>query len=270
MMIERRRPLAAERSIGGILRASLTSVLLVGSALLMAGCGGQGSSAPAEPSAAGTKPVGDTVKKVSLDDTCMELFGHTSLAMDSAKFLADVESLDADTAKQADSFDAKLGDVAAKAQPELAEPLRVMQVVFQDFSQAWADRGNWHLDERYGAAKKEISAVCTPRIEALASSASATPTPASASKPEEMFVAYVRSAHPSMKSTDDANMVSVAKNFCMIYDTATANGKADQAPSTVKALITAAAGITYTLPELQTIHTTGVKVFCPQHIDKLS
>lgn len=253
------------------MRAPLASALLTAAALLITGCGGPGEPAEAQPSAKLTKLAGDSENKVSLDDTCMELFGHTTLAMDSAKFLVDVSSLTADTAKQADSFDAKLAEVAATAQPELAEPLDDMRVVFQDFSQAWADRGNWQLDtESFGAAKNEISAICTPRINALASGpATATPTPAPALTDEEKFLADVKAAHPSMKSTDTANRVALAKSFCTIYDTATANGKADMAPSTVNMLITKAAGIEYTVQELQTIHTTGVAVFCPQHTDKL-
>lgn len=263
-----RRPQSARRSIGGTLRAPLASAMLIASALLITGCGGPGSPAAPEPSAKLTKLAGDTGKRVSLDDTCLELFGHTTLAVDSAKFLIDVSSLDADTAKQADSFDAKLGDVAAAAQPELAKPLQDMQVVFQDFSQAWADSGSWELDtSSYGAAKDKVSSICTLRINALASSA--TPTPAAALTDEEKFLASVRAVHPSMKSTDAANRVALAKSFCTIYDTATANGKADMAPSTVNMLITKAAGIEYTLQELQTIHKTGVTVFCPQHTDKL-
>ncbi|MFJ5696162.1 hypothetical protein ACIP9X_20280 [Arthrobacter sp. NPDC093125] len=261
------------------MRATLASALLTATALLITGCGGPGEPAAAEPSVTAAA----SEEKASLDDTCMELFGYTTLAVDSAKFLSEVSALNADTAKQASSIGTRLGAVAATAQPELAEPLQIMQTEFQDFAQAWEDSGEWILNlEAYRPAKDEVSAICTPRINALASGAAtptpdpaltaeeATPAPAPSLTAEEKFLAGVRAEHPAMKSTDTANMVTVAKNFCLIYDTATANGKADLAPPTVKDMITAAAGIEYTLAELHTIHETGVTIFCPQHTDKLA
>lgn len=238
------------------MKATLASALLTATALLITGCGGPGETVAAEPSAELAETAAANDEKVSLDDTCMELFGYTTLGVDSVKFLIDVSALNADTAKQASSIGTKLGNFAATAQPELAEPLQVMQAEFQGFAQAWEDSGEWVLNlETYGPAKDEVSAICTPRINALASreatptpapartAEDATPTPAPALTAEEKFLSGIRAEYPAMKSTDTANMVSVAKNFCLIYDTATANGKAGQAPPTVDAMITAAAGI---------------------------
>jgi hypothetical protein len=264
MMSGLRRPPAAANLFGGTLKAPLPSALLTATALLIAGCSGPGEPAATQPSAEATKPAGAEEKKVSLDDTCLELFGHTTLAVDTITFLTDVSSLDADTARQADSFDAKLGEVAATAQPELAEPLQDMQVVFQDFSQAWEDRGNWELDTAsYGAAKGEISRICTPRIHALASGpASATP----ALTDDERFLEALRTAHPAMKSTDTANQLEVAKIFCDLYGTAVAKGTQKEAAIASDGLVTAPAGIEYTHEELKSIRKIGVTTFCPQHL----
>lgn len=166
----------------------------------------------------------------------------------------------------------RLGEVAATAQPELAEPVSVMQSLLEDYVRAHEESGDWSTGESYATAKNAIGDVCTPVITAYdaARSTSAPPAIARVLTDNEKFLEALRAAHPAMKSTDTANMVIVAENFCTIYDTATANGKADLAPSAVAALITAAEGIEYTLAELHTIHRIGVTVFCPQHTDKLT
>lgn len=257
------------------MRAIPYLALLTAGALLMIGCSGPAESVRAEP-AGGQSPsiAASTKDRVSLASTCLDLFGEgsNSLANESAQFLVDVESLDADTAKTANSFNTRLGEAAATAKPELAEPLEALQVIFQDFAQAWEDSGDWSLDTKsYAAAKDTVVRICGPEMDALeATQKLAAPTPSSEISDEESFLKSVRAAHPAMKSSDTNTLVDVARNFCLIYDTGAANGKESTAISTVNELITAAAGIDYTLEELKSIHHFAVTTFCTQHMDKLS
>lgn len=256
------------------MRAPLVSALLTG-ALLITGCGGPAEQT-AEPSASAPRSATASSSKatVPLLTSCLSLFGESSpsLAEEDVVFINGLEAIDAENAETAGTIATRLGKVAATAQPELAEPVIMMQALLEDYVRAHEESDDWSTGESYGTAKNAIGDICTPVITA-ADTAQSTPVPSAIAREltdDEKFLEALRAAHPAMKSTDTARMVGVAKNFCLIYDTATANGKADLAPSAVTSLITAAAGIEYTLAELHTIHKAGVTVFCPQHTDKLS
>lgn len=244
--------------------------LLTAAALIMTGCG-----APAETAKQAVSPSPSpsrsaaTLKKdtVPLLTTCMSLFGEgsSSLANDSANFLVEVESIDADTAEEADSFAARFAEVAATAKPELAEPLHEMQVLFEDFVQAYEDSGSWSVGDSYAAAKDTVVDVCRPELDAADKAVSGA---APAVTDDEKFLKALRAAHPAMKSTDRANQLEIAKTFCDVYDKGVENGKLSEAITLSDTLVTAPAGIKFTLEELKSIRKLGVSTFCPQHLDK--
>jgi hypothetical protein len=258
--------------LGDPLKATHSFSLLIAAVLLLTGCNGASTSAkPAAPQSPSITPANES--KVPLATTCSALFGEVSdgLATDSARFLVDVEALNEQTAKTAKSFGTRFGRVAAEAKPELAAPLQVIEGIFLDFNQAWVDSGRWEFDPAsYNAAKDTIVRICTPEVEALEGSApKTTPTAPPVTTDEDTFLTAVQSAHPNMKSTDPAKMVSVAKNFCTIYTKGAESGQEGASSKVAQDLITAAAGIEYTQEELQTIHRAGVETFCPQHLEKL-
>lgn len=181
----------------------------------------------------------------------------------------EVDSLNDENAALARSFGTRIGEVAAEAKPDLAAPLNTIRMVFEDFAQAWDDSGSWTLDaQEYKAAKDQVVEICTKELGA-AKMGQAETSPTAALTAEEAYLKALRAAHPTMKATDTDGMVSVAKNFCLIYDKGAANGTESLAAKTVQQLISGAAGIEYTLEELQSMHKLGVNAFCPQHVGKI-
>lgn len=245
--------------------------LLTAAALILTGCG-----APAETTKQAMSPSPSpsasaaTLKKntVPLLTTCMSLFGegYSSLANNSIGFLTEVKSVDADSAQKADSFATRFAEVAETAKPELAEPLHEMQVLFEDFIQAWEDSGSWSVGDSYAAAKDTVVGICMPELDAADKAVSGT---APAATDDEKFLKALRSAHPAMKSPDTANQLEIAKTFCDVYDKGVENGKVAEAAAASDALVTAPAGIKFTHEELKSIRKLGVSTFCPQHLAKV-
>lgn len=245
--------------------------LLTATALILTGCGAPAETAKqALPSSPSQSPSASTLNKdtVPLLTTCLSLFGEgtSSLANESIGFLKEVKSIDAKTARKADSFATRFAEVAETAKPELAEPLHEMQILFEDFVQAWKDSGSWSVGDSYAAAKAAVVDVCTPELDAADEPA---PSAAPAVTDDEKFLKALRTAHPAMKSTDTANQLEIAKIFCDVYDKGVQNGKVAEAAAASDALVTAPAGIKFTLEELKSIRKLGVSTFCPQHLDKV-
>lgn len=267
------RRLAARKSTGGHLKAIHSYALLAATAFMLNGC--SGLSGPPKPVAVQSSSVSASSQStVSKATTCLTLFGKDSnhLATDSVQFLVDVESLNAETAKTAKSFGTRLGEVAAMAEPELAAPLQVMKATFEGFNQAWLDSSGWELDTKsFTAAKDTIAKICGVELDALdgVQPTSQASTPPSLPVDEETFLASVQAAHPAMRSSDTARMISVGRNFCSIHAKGVENGQESATTKLVQDLITASAGIEYTFEELQTIHRAAVRTFCPEHIDKI-
>lgn len=251
------------------MRAILTFSLLTAAALLMTGCGGPTEPTTAKP-AVSPPPSVVALKKdtVPLLTTCMSLFGpgSDSLAKDSIDFLAEVESIDANTAKTAGSFATRFAEVTETAKPELAEPLHEMQILFEDFVQAWEDSGSWSVGDSFAAAKDAVVNTCRPELDAADEAASGA---APAVTDDEKYLKALRTAHPAMKSTDTANQLEIAKTFCDLYDTGVEKGTEKEAAIASDAMVTAPAGIRFTHEELKSIRKLGVTTFCPQHLDKV-
>jgi hypothetical protein len=109
----------------------------------------------------------DVVGKVPLVDTCLALFGSNQVAIDAQEFLSNVKSLDAETAREASLIHGRLEEVALTARPELVDPIRDLQVIFQDFIQGWEDSSDWSLDtEGFDAVVAEIGPLCSAELEA--------------------------------------------------------------------------------------------------------
>lgn len=259
------RPSVAETSMGDILKTLPLSLLAV-SVLLVTACGGPAEQT-AEPSSSPSRSAAASSNKaaVPLLTTCMSLFGEgtISLAIESAQFLADVESIDADTAKTAGAFAARFRDVAETAKPELAEPLNEMQDHFEDFVKAWKNSGTWSVGESFAAAKSTVVDTCRAELDAADKAVSGA---APAVTDDEKFLAALQAAHPSMESTDTVNQLTVARIFCDLYDTAVSKGTEKEAAIASEGLVTAPAGIEYTHEELKSIRKIGVATFCPQHL----
>lgn len=251
--------------MGDILKTLPLSLLAV-TALLVTGCGGpaeQAAEPPASPSNSVTASISKA--KVPLLTTCMSLFGEgtSSLAVESLKFLSDVESINADTAKTAGEFAARYQDVVETAKPELAEPLIEMQDHFEDFVKAWENSGDWSVGASFEAAKETVVETCTPELDAADKAVSGV---VPALTDDEKFLTALQAAHPSMKSKDTSNQLAIAKSFCDVYDNGVANGKVNAAVSVSEDLVTLPAGIKFTHEELKSIRKIGVTTFCPQHL----
>lgn len=252
--------------MGDTLNALPISLLVV-TALLMTGCGEPAKQATAEPAMSPSQAAAASNKAtVPLLTTCLSLFGEgTGLAKETLLFINGLESLDADNAQKAGTLASRLGEVADTAKPELAQPVGVMQTILEDYVRAYEDSGSWSTGQRYPDAKNAISEVCTPEINAAAQSNTAAP----ALTDDEKFLQALRSAHPAMKSTDTENQLEIANTFCDVYDKGVENGKLSGAITLSDNLVTAPAGIKFTLEELKSIRKLGVSTFCPQHLDKL-
>lgn len=208
----------------------------------------------------------DTGAKVEVPvlDSCLALFGSGKVALDAEEFLSNVKSLDAETAREASILDARLGEVALTAEPELADPIEDMQVIFQDFVQGWEDSSEWSLDtEGYDAVVDQIKPICTAELgAATAAKSEPAETLTEEEQTEQAFLKSVRTAHPNLENFDDADLVTTAQNFCLIYSKPGGDPVVDE-------LITKAAGLKYSLRELESINYAGVNALCPEHADKL-
>ncbi|WP_159803310.1 hypothetical protein [Arthrobacter zhaoguopingii] len=254
------------------MKASRSICLIVAAALLLAGCGGQAEQAAPAPTetsetAASATPSAEATFEsdeatVSLLDSCLSLFGTSAVAKDAEEFLLNVESLDADTASEAGVLAARLGEVGARAEPELAKPISELEGIFDEFTQAWDDRGRFQLDNgTYESATAGIKTTCTRELDA---EPAAEPTPELTEEQlaEQAFLSRVRSVHPNLENFPDADVVAAARNFCLVYSKPGGDPVVDQ-------LITGAAGAKYTLEELHSINQFGVTAFCPEHIPLL-
>lgn len=267
-------------SIGGPLKSASFFALLAAGTLLLSGCGGPSEPSVAEtaaaetvatetpaaettdPSEATVEPVAET-EKVSLFDSCMTMFGDDGFVAEAVAFLADVESLNADTAAQAEIYATQYAEVEASAEAELAGHIREARGTYEALVQAWEDRSTFYPDtETYESAKDNIIDLCMSTVD----------EPAAPELPVEdrveaayaaTFLTKVRTAHPNLDSFPDEDLITTAENFCLVY------GKEGGA-SVVEQMIVAAAGAKYSEEELRLINRMGVFAFCAEHVDKLS
>ena len=121
--------------------------------MLLAGCGGQTEQEAhppspdvlAEPSSASPSPTA-SLEKVRAPDSCIALFNTGGSAIEASDFLTAVDSLDADTAREATEIQGRLEEVSVTAQPELAAAIEDFSAILEDFAYQWEISGTFHLD----------------------------------------------------------------------------------------------------------------------------
>lgn len=101
---------------------------------------------------------------------------------------------------------------------------------------------------------------------ATASPVSATVAATKAATREDqinaIYLKGIRSDQPALSTAADADLISIGKGLCKLYDGG-AKG------SDVNHYILTAAGWAYTVPQLESMHGAAVGAFCPQYIDKM-
>lgn len=78
-----------------------------------------------------------------------------------------------------------------------------------------------------------------------------------------IYLKGVRNDQPALSAAADADLISIGKGLCKLYDGG-AKG------SDVNHYILTAAGWAYTVPQLVSMHGAAVGAFCPQYLDKMS
>lgn len=246
--------------------------------MLLAGCGGQpeqdghppAPTALAEPSSASPSPTA-SLEKVRILDSCLALFDTGGSAVEADNFLRTVESLDADTAREATEIQDRLEEVSVTAQPELAAAIEDLSAVLEDFAYQWEISGTFSLEpDSYQDVRFGILDICQPVVNAADADNKANQEPTGEPAPmltedeqaEQAFLSGVRSLHPNLEKFTDEDLVKTARNFCLIYS------KPEGAP-VVEELITKVAGLKYSLAELRSMNHAGVETLCPEHSDKL-
>lgn len=142
----------------------------------MTGCGGTASTtedaATAKPSpAASTNQPAPQAKSIvaSLEESCDDLFGDSSLVLRATQFLDEVEDMTKENVTEAEKLSDQLQQVMDTAEDELAIPLLLVQSPIDSYVHSYNRGSNWTFDAvPFQEGGNEVIDICGPILDDIA------------------------------------------------------------------------------------------------------
>ncbi|MHA7209562.1 hypothetical protein [Arthrobacter sp. MDT1-65] len=244
--------------------------------ILLAGCAApEAETEPATEATTGSASASlsatedaEPAGQVSTATTCSQLDGINKKGVlhRAVDFVNQLEDIDPDTITTAKDIKADIELVSSKADREFKPLLRTLASPMTEMIKITASGGaTFNFDSTdFNDAALELANTCVILLE---SAVVATEPPAPAltegEQAEQVYLADVRAAQPDLIRFTDDDLITTARNFCLVYSKPGGDPVVDQ-------MITAAAGAKYTLEELQSMNSAGVTALCPEYVALLN